>query len=1324
MLKPLIILSLVCCASAWGQITPCATTPLANHSGAAMTFAFTGATAGQWLVVQGALEDSQTFTLTDNHTLFDGMSPTVSTTSANPSLAMWARQVVVPGDYTFSLSAPGSARIYGGVLGCSGAGGVDATASTTSNVTSLSLTTLHNNDLMVGLVTSQVTSSVGTGFTSAGISAFNLCVLGEYTAPPPTNTAGSNAVAITTAGYTYGFLGLAMYQATPTVIMPEFSPAPTGHNVITSSLVVTPSTMTPSAHVCTRMDGTAPTAATPGTCDSPAQTDGTVTLSTGTTVVETIGTESGYYNSGVATASYTLVAAGPDVSVTVQDTTATQVVLKYTAPDSSACSVAISESATLVPLVLDVDPTMFSNLDSRAGSVSIGLSRVFVAGTRDTQTGLDSSPHSRALQAATRHYFRVACGALQNSIGSGTFTTQTIPVGVGYGDPIPIDPANNGNYLYPTISTSSRAASIVDPHTGALLKNLTLPGDLAGGITTGMGSAGIGVMCHPTPVKASDEDKDGYHCQLWLVAASPGLYWIAPDGETRFLGVMRTDYEGGFNGQQCIGNLSATFDPTDPNIWYCVVQGVVDTTKKLVVRAVYAGHSISGDDVDLTNQTPTPGGGTPHTTFTVLTPLARELTTLLSEFDSRFATYGFGYDNNDWANGKLTFYFANSQNTFGWLAQFDPARTPAQQTTQFGNSNGCVDNPEVTGSTYTGQTGCVVASTGTFTGGQESGFRWNTLHTIDVTPASALVPMTLDQLAFSGDDYQAVLTSALSATPGTCSLAQPGGNTVSHWPDTGWTMGCSTIHVSGDPAYTGSRAGYPATIAVLPGDLISVNAGDFAHHEIMRLLDMGVDGKSWYLQRQWYYRTTDGGGTWCEGWQTAGCTNFYAYSSVGISGTVGMLPPTTYPDPNTTGTMQWWDPVAGSKVTTSASVYRDTLPQGHPADINNATYGRWTYVNGRAIAGQEPGRLSGQNCEVCLNPPSGAVMMNLPLFNGLSEGALETHPSLSVSNPPDQWTYKQVVDGRPYYGDAAAVTAAMVTNPAGQLYRIRGAAITTNYKSIPYIGYSGSRVMKEVSGPSAVLATDSSAQFQWCFAAVSGECFAGSLAGDVYFNAPGVVNQYCTYNWPLYTTPNDVCVIPLSSAVQSIVMQEITPDLLGHQLRVLTNALSGYQAESIYWNARTLPDASWLFTTFAGNPGNIMLVKIPPQVPATMNGTAYVAYPVTVPATAGAVKVRFGYDTSFDCTGRSEACVSVASTIGTPPFWYETSESGSYTGVACTGGCTVAIPAMAGKVLYFQAVVAGTPGPIQVVALGASSASTIPRSVFGRGTVVGRGVVR
>ena len=58
-------------------------------------------------------------------------------------------------------------------------------------------------------------------------------------------------------------------------------------------------------------------------------------------------------------------AAITDVHVT--GVTATQAIVAYTAPDSNACTVQVSENESLEPLVHDVDPAVFGDAEAGGG---------------------------------------------------------------------------------------------------------------------------------------------------------------------------------------------------------------------------------------------------------------------------------------------------------------------------------------------------------------------------------------------------------------------------------------------------------------------------------------------------------------------------------------------------------------------------------------------------------------------------------------------------------------------------------------------------------------------------------------------------------------------------------------------------------------------------------------------------------------------------------------------------------------------------------------------------------------------------------------------
>src|ERR1035437_7838354 len=88
----------------------------------------------------------------------------------------------------------------------------------------------------------------------------------------------------------------------------------------------------------------------------------------------------------VLTASMAYGAVG---NLQVRGVTSTQAIRAYTAPNTNACSVEVSESQSYRPLAHDVDPALFagSNLDNRPETTIIGMQRVFVAGKRRAEKG-------------------------------------------------------------------------------------------------------------------------------------------------------------------------------------------------------------------------------------------------------------------------------------------------------------------------------------------------------------------------------------------------------------------------------------------------------------------------------------------------------------------------------------------------------------------------------------------------------------------------------------------------------------------------------------------------------------------------------------------------------------------------------------------------------------------------------------------------------------------------------------------------------------------------------------------------------------------------
>jgi len=182
-----------------------------------------------------------------------------------------------------------------------------------------------------------------------------------------------------------------------------------------------------------------------------------------------------------AAASSCLAAIG---NFRVLGTTATQALIAYTAPDGNVCTVQVSQSASLSPLALDVDPGTFanSNMDlSRPSTAKVGLARAIVIGQRGaalatagTYAGIRH--YSRALQAYTPYYGVITCPSTGDTLNFN-FSTGNIPLGQTYGDPWLSDASHPGDQPYPEYLGESTTDSFVDPLTGALLKLVSLRSD-------------------------------------------------------------------------------------------------------------------------------------------------------------------------------------------------------------------------------------------------------------------------------------------------------------------------------------------------------------------------------------------------------------------------------------------------------------------------------------------------------------------------------------------------------------------------------------------------------------------------------------------------------------------------------------------------------------------------------------------------------------------------------------------------------------------------------------------------------------------------------
>jgi hypothetical protein len=268
-----------------------------------------------------------------------------------------------------------------------------------------------------------------------------------------------------------------------------------------------------------------------------------------------------------------------------------------------------------------------------------------------------------------------------------------------------------------------------------------------------------------------------------------------------------------------------------------------------------------------------------------------------------------------------------------------------------------------------------------------------------------------------------------------------------------------------------------------------------------------------------------------------------------------------------------------------------------------------------------------------------------------------------------------------------------------------------NRKHLATWAYCGTQPLIDVSSAATgdVITDNASDAYNYCVARKGGECRMGSRPGDIYMNCPNATPRHeGSYGCHWYRDADDVsvdmCVGNQSQYLNSIGQIGFAKsDFKGALGRTLTKGLGHYKYRDDYYHGKAMPDGAWslLMTNWVnGASSQWLAVKMPPY-PATdtVDRSTFVPVPVKMVPPAGLavdnVVVQFGYGEngpggSFYCTSRQEKCVATTATVPSVPFRYASegtdgSEKG-LGGLSCASGCTVTIPALSQRMLYYQIV--------------------------------------
>lgn len=249
-----------------------------------------------------------------------------------------------------------------------------------------------------------------------------------------------------------------------------------------------------------------------------------------------------------------------------------------------------------------------------------------------------------------------------------------------------------------------------------------------------------------------------------------------------------------------------------------------------------------------------------------------------------------------------------------------------------------------------------------------------------------------------------------------------------------------------------------------------------------------------------------------------------------------------------------------------------------------------------------------------------------------------------------------------------------------QTYKIDIYGGQTSGKIFPFVAWAGYNLLQDKSGPSSLI-TDSDT-WKYCVARVAGECRPGSAIGDAYVNVPkATTSTYCIVNqyseqYPCLTNSYWFAAWGEQLAVDR-------DDPYNRYVRRLTMGFTGPGRQYQFKNTHVTPSGKWAFIETGWIDGvrdEMMMMKMLPW-PAKDSAARdyFTMLPVSLGVGTSKARIKFGYNSSFYCTSRAEACVTDGSVA---PFAF--AQTDSLTPTTCSSGCTINIPALPGRILYYQ----------------------------------------
>ena len=748
----------------------------------------------------------------------------------------------------------------------------------------------------------------------------------------------------------------------------------------------------------------------------------------------------------------------------------------------------------------------------------------------------------------------------------------------------------------------------------------------------------------------------GYNCFF-----ESELFWLAADGsDVRDLGVAAFTYFGGgewSQGGACgSSSQSSPFDPQNGDVWYCLAYPYFDYNRASVVQMRYMGPHTQYVPGKQLPDCAANGGVQPCLQVTLMQPnKADSINSTAPNFNPALNASGFVPCCYQWigisGDGDLAIGVSNNgQDSDGWFFIYTLGdRTPTGTTPNSFR---------------------IVAAGSSYLTAPES---YCSYHSATL-PDSGWIGIYNNNLSNSGPKFtfQMTMTSAaLNMTPGA-----PGGLSACPQNPLGASgQACTVITVTGQP--TAQAGGISQKLQV--GDLIQMES------ETLRVVS--IDSPTQFTVQRGYNTTA---GTHTTFTLTMSCGTLNAWHQL-----IGLWNYRNDPyatNPNLTTILN--DPQAsGGHNFIGGGVYV----------MSNSTDGLGESVCPIEVGGDCYQVRRGNLHTASQTSQQFAVTYSPPFAGKMGIGGpnvVDSHPGPCFNGV--------CLDGRPYTGGGSAYPSGISSLGSanapfqlvsGQLWKLPAAQVQLNRKYLPTIAYAGRFPLVDVSGPASVLGAGAADSNKYCVAVASGECYSGSAPGDLFVNAPYVHYPYCYY--PGIARQDDdtfsLCFGDMGAYTANLVQFSIAnTDLVGSSTRRLGSNYAKWNQFDVFWNGFMSPNLALLGSQVRWLDGvrtdDLMTVLPPFPDPDGVTRNTFVPVPVKLspPATlpVQSAIVEFGYVENGDagnyyCTSRQETCVATAATVNLAnPFTFQQSEG--FTGQPCNGGCTIAIPALPQRALYYR----------------------------------------